>query len=52
VHSVIPEGTHCTVSYYLDMNAPTWKKRMVFKCEGTANPGQPNPAQSSDESLS
>jgi hypothetical protein len=51
VRSVIPEGTHCTVSYYLDMNAPTWKKRIVFKCEGTTNQGQPNPAQSSDESL-
>jgi exoribonuclease R len=35
-----PVGDRIMVSYYLNMENPTWKRRMVFRCEGTMNPGQ------------
>lgn len=35
VEMSLVEGSRVNVSYYLDMNAPTWKKRMVLKCEDT-----------------
>ena len=44
-------GTRVKLTYFIDMGAPTWKKRLVFRCEGTGCPEQQRPAQSSVECL-
>jgi exoribonuclease R len=41
-------GTLVTIDYFVDMNAHSMKKRILFRCVGTDYPGQPHPAQSAD----
>jgi len=43
------EGTIVRLHYFLNLNAPTWKKRLVIKCEDTGCRVQRRPSQSSAE---
>lgn len=44
----IEEGRAVLLHYFLNMDAPSWKKRMVFKCVSTDCPEQPVLEQSVD----
>lgn len=36
-----PPGTHLFIDYFVDMNAPNMKKRILFRCADTDYQGQP-----------
>ena len=41
-------GEKMLIDYYLNLDAPSWKKRIVFRVEGTDSQGQQHHEQSSD----
>jgi exoribonuclease R len=44
----IPSGKKINLDYYLNMDAPSWKKRLVFRVEDTNSQEQQHHEQSSD----
>ena len=43
VRSIFPEGTQLSIQYFLNMAEPTWKRRIIFRCEDIGYPEPPHP---------